>query len=66
MLKNETNQSKLVVENRRYVEAIAKQSLNQGLISQLSAIGDSVEVLEPLELREEIKKRISNMFNFYK
>lgn len=66
MMKSETNQSKLVAENRRYVEAIAKQSLNQGLISQLLAIGDSVEVLEPLELREEIKKRISNMFNFYK
>ena len=66
MMKSETNQSKLVAENRRYVEAIAKQSLNQGLISQLLAIGDSVEVLEPVELREEIKKRISNMFNFYK
>jgi predicted DNA-binding transcriptional regulator YafY len=66
MIKSETNQGKLVAENRRYVEAIAKQSLNQGLISQLLAIGDSVEVLEPLELREEIKKRISNMFNFYK
>ena len=66
MMKSETNQSKLVAENRRYMEAIAKQSLNQGLISQLLAIGDSVEVLEPLELREEIKKRISNMFNFYK
>ena len=66
MMKSETNQSKLVAENRRYMEAIAKQSLNQGLISQLLAIGDSVEVLEPVELREEIKKRISNMFNFYK
>ena len=66
MMKSETNQSKLVAENERYVECVAKQSLNQGLISQLLAIGDSVEVLEPLELREEIKKRISNMFNFYK
>ena len=31
MLKSETNQSKLVAENRRYVETVAKQYLNQGL-----------------------------------
>ena len=31
MLKSETNQSKLVAENRRYVEAVAQQYLNQGL-----------------------------------
>ena len=31
MVKSETNQSKLVAENRRYVEAAARQYLNQGL-----------------------------------
>lgn len=31
MMKSETNQSKLVAENRRYVETVAKQYLNQGL-----------------------------------
>ena len=36
------------------------------LISQLLAMGDKVEVLEPQELRETMKNRISNMFNFYK
>ena len=36
------------------------------LVSQLLAMGERVEVLEPDELREEMKKRISNMFNFYK
>ena len=35
------------------------------LESQLLAMGDKVEVLEPVELREEIKERISNLFNFY-
>jgi predicted DNA-binding transcriptional regulator YafY len=29
-------------------------------------MGDKVEVLEPQELRDEMKKRISNMSNFYK
>ena len=36
------------------------------LISQLLAMGDKVEVLEPEELRKEMKKRINNMFNYYK
>ena len=31
MMKSETNQRKLVAENRRYVETVAKQYLNQGL-----------------------------------
>lgn len=31
MMKSETNQSKLVAENRRYVKTVAKQYLNQGL-----------------------------------
>ena len=31
MMKSETNQGKLVAENRRYVETVAKQYLNQGL-----------------------------------
>lgn len=31
MMKSETNQSKLVAENRRYVETVAKQYLNRGL-----------------------------------
>ena len=36
------------------------------LVSQLLAMGEKVEVLEPEELSEEMKKRISNMSNLYK
>lgn len=36
------------------------------LISQLLAMGDNVEVLEPEELKEEMKKRTNNMYNLYK
>ena len=36
------------------------------LISQLLAMGDRVEVLEPETLREEIKKRLENCFTRYK
>lgn len=35
------------------------------LISQLLAMGDSVEVLEPLELREEMKKRLVGCLKYY-
>lgn len=36
------------------------------LITQLLAMGDTVEVLEPIELREKMKERIDIMSNFYK
>ena len=36
------------------------------LISHLLAMGDRVEVLEPVELREEMKERINSMLNVYK
>ena len=35
-------------------------------VSQLLAMGENVEVLEPKELKDEMKERIINMFNFYK
>jgi hypothetical protein len=39
--------------------------VTQEFVSQLLAMGDKVVVLEPEELREEMKKRITAMFNFY-
>ena len=39
--------------------------LTPELTTQLLAMGENVEVLEPQELREEMKKRIDIMFNFY-
>lgn len=35
------------------------------LVSQLLAMGEKVKVLEPEELRAEMKKRIGNMINYY-
>jgi predicted DNA-binding transcriptional regulator YafY len=34
-------------------------------VSQLLAMGEKVKVLEPEELRAEMKKRIGNMINYY-
>ena len=50
----------------RYSDFTYRLCITPEFISHLLAMGEKVEVLEPQELREEIKKRISNMFNFYK
>jgi len=48
-----------------FAEFTYRLCITPELISQLLAMGEKVEVLEPEELREEMKKRIINMFNFY-
>jgi hypothetical protein len=49
-----------------FAEFTYRLCITPELVSQLLAMGDRIEILEPEELREEIKKRISNMFNYYK
>ena len=49
-----------------FAEFTYRVSITPELITQLLAMGDKVEVLEPEELREEMKERINSMFNFYK
>ena len=48
-----------------FAEFTYRVSITPELISHLLAMGDRVEVLEPVELREEMKERIKNMCNFY-
>lgn len=48
-----------------FAEFTYRVSITPELISQLLAMGDRVEVLEPVELREEMKERIKNMYNLY-
>lgn len=50
---------------REFAEFTYRLCITPELISQLLAMGENVEVLEPEELREEMKKRITAMFNFY-
>lgn len=50
---------------REFAELNYRLCITPELVSQLLAMGDKVEVLEPEELREEMKKRITAMFNFY-
>ena len=51
---------------REFAEFTYRLCITPELISQLLAMGDKVEVLEPLELREKMKERISKIFNYYK
>ena len=51
---------------REFAEFTYRLCITPELISQLLAMGDTVEVLEPQKLREEMKERISKIFNYYK
>jgi predicted DNA-binding transcriptional regulator YafY len=60
------SQAEVRSKHGEFAEFTYKLCITPELISQLLAMGENVEVLEPKELKEEIKKRISKMFNFYK
>ena len=60
------SQSEVRSKHGEFAEFTYKLCITPELVSQLLAMGDKVEVLEPQELREEMKKRIYGMFNFYK
>ena len=49
----------------KYSEFTYRLCITPELTSQLLAMGDSVEVLEPMELREEIKEALSRCIERY-
>ena len=51
---------------REFAEFTYRLFVTPELVSQLLAMGDRIEVLEPQTLRAKMKERISNMFDFYK
>lgn len=60
------SQSEVRSKYGEFAEFTYRLCVTPELISQLLAMVEKVEVLEPEELREEMKKRINKMFNFYK
>ena len=60
------SQSEVRSKHGEFAEFTYRLCITPELISQLLAMGDIVEVLEPEELREEMKKRINQMFSLYK
>ena len=59
------SQSESRSKRGEFAEFTYRLCITPELVSQLLAMGDKVEVLEPEELREEMKKRINNMCNIY-
>lgn len=60
------SQKETYYKRGEFSEFTYKLSITPELISQLLSMGSQVEVLEPEELREEMKERINNMSNLYK
>lgn len=60
------SQEEVLTKHEQFSEFQYRICLTPELSTQLLAMGENVEVFEPQELREEMKKRISNMFNYYK
>lgn len=59
------SQAEVRSKHGEFAECTYRLCITPELISQLLAMGENVEVLEPKELKDEMKKRINNMFNFY-
>jgi predicted DNA-binding transcriptional regulator YafY len=59
------SQSEVRSKHGEFAEFTYRLCETPELVSQLLAMGDKVEVLEPQELREEMKERISKIFNYY-
>ena len=59
------SQSESYSKRGEFAEFTYRLCITPELVSQLLAMGEKVEVLEPQELREEMKKRIDSMSNYY-
>lgn len=63
---HKTQEEVLTRYEEKYSEFTYRLCLTPELTGRLLAMGDSVEVLEPLELKEEIKNRLEEMCKYYK
>lgn len=60
------SQKEVLTKHKQYSEFQYKVCLTPELTNELLAMGENVEVLEALELREEIKKRLEACLTHYK
>ena len=59
------SQEEVLTKHEQYSEFQYRVCLTQELATELLAMGENVEVLEPQELREEIKKRLETSLTRY-
>ena len=60
------SQQEIKTEHKEYSDFEYQLCLTPELTSQLLAIGEKIEVMEPIGLREEIRKRLFAAINRYK
>lgn len=60
------SQKEIACKHQQYSDFQYKLCLTPELSTQLLAMGENVEVLEPIELREEIKNRLASAMERYK
>lgn len=60
------SQEEVLTKHEQYSEFQYKVCITPELTTELLAMGENIEVMEPQVLREEMKKRIERMFNVYK
>lgn len=60
------SQEEVLTKHEQFSEFQHKVCITPELITELLAMGENVEVLEPLELREEMKKRLEECLTHYK
>ena len=59
------SQEEVLTKNGQYSEFKYKVCLTPDLITQLLAMGENVEVLEPQELRDQLKERLEKSLKYY-
>ena len=60
------SQEEVLTKHEQYSEFQYRVCLTQELTAELLAMGENIEVLEPQELREEMKKRLEKSLNLYR
>ena len=60
------SQEEVLTKHEQYSEFQYRVCITQELTTELLAMGENIEVLEPQELREEMKKRIADCLTRYK
>ena len=60
------SQEEVLTKHEQYSEFQYRVCLSPELTTELLAMGENIEVLEPQELREEMKKRLEESLTRYK
>ena len=60
------SQEEVLTKHEQYSEFQYRVCLTQELTTELLAMGENIEVLEPQELRDEMRKKLEECLTLYK